>query len=133
MERIQVTIDGDDWGIFDSWKGGESDSNETRHRPGGMGVERSLGGMLTIGNATIERNYELERDHAKAHNFQVQGRAGKARIVAQRQRLDLDGNPFGEPATYTGIVKTLTPPESDSMSDDAAMLSIEFTPDGAIS
>lgn len=131
QERVQVTIDSEDWGVFDTFSGGEADSEETRHRPGGMGVEKSLGGMLTVGNVTISRLYELERDHDRCRA--LMNRAGKARIVAGRARLDTDGNPFGEPTVYTGIVKTVTPPESDSMSDDTAMLEIVFVPDGSVS
>lgn len=136
QERSQVSIanaDGEfeDWGIFDTWAGGESDSPETRHRGGGMGVEKSLGGQLTIGQVTITRLYDLERDHERVRA--LQNRSGKARIVAQRQKLDLEGNPFGEPMTYTGITKSLKPGDSDSESDDPQMLEIEFTPDGSVS
>jgi hypothetical protein len=135
QERVQVSIanrDGvfEDWGIFDTWAGGEADSNETRHRGGGMAPERALGGQLTIGQVTVTRLYDLERDHERVRS--LLNRAGKARIVAQRQKLDLEGDPFGEPMTYTGITKSLKPGDADSESDDPQMLEIEFTPDGSI-
>ena len=130
QDRVQVTIDGEDWGVFDKFSGGEADSEETRHRPGGMGAEKSLGGMLTISNVTISRLYERERDHERVHA--LMNRAGKSRIVASRSKLDDDGNPFGAPYVYTGIIKTITPPEHDSESDDTAMLEIEFVPDGSV-
>lgn len=130
QERVQVTIDTEDWGVFDTFTGGEADSEETRHRPGGMAPEKSLGGQSTIGNVTVGRLYELERDHVRVKT--LMNRAGRARIVAQRQKLDTDGNAWGDPITYTGIVKAISPPEHDSNSDDAAMVEIEFTPDGAV-
>jgi len=44
----------------------------------------------------------------------------------------VDGNAFGDPLTYQGRLKTVTPPEVDSMGTDAAMISLEMTPVGTV-
>jgi hypothetical protein len=135
LERVTTSITNaagefEDWGVFDTFSGGEADSEETRHRAGGGGVEKPLGGSKTVGNVTITRLLELERDWGRLKD--LMNRQGSARIIAVRQRLDVDYNAFGDPMTYTGIVKTVTPPDSDSTDDDAAMIEIEFTPASSI-
>ena len=130
QERVTAVIDGEDWGVFDGFSGGEADSEDSKHRPGGMGDEISLGGQKTIGNVTISRLYDLERDHGKVKP--LMNRVGRARIVASRQPLDRDGFPVGEPDVYTGVVKSVTKPDHDSNSDDPALFEIEFTANGTI-
>lgn len=131
MERVTVTVADRALGVWDTFSGGEADSDDTQHRPGGMGEQESLGGPKTRGNFTISRNYRLERDHPIAKWLDSQ--AGIGRVVAVRQYLNPDKTPAGEPVTYTGTLKSVTPPDHDSNSSDAAMLSIEVTADGPIS
>jgi hypothetical protein len=128
---VTVAIEGlGNLGTFDTFKGGEVDSDEQKYRPGGMGDPVSLGGAVTMGNVTVGRNYILERDHVIVHKLLAL--VGRANIVAVKQPLDLNKVPYGRPLVYQGKVKMVTPPEHDSTSSDPSMLEIEFVPTGTV-
>lgn len=127
---ITMSVDGVDTGVWDKLTGGEIDSEETKFKPGGMGASVSLGGSVEVGNLTISRLYGLTRDHDRVHA--LISRVGKAAVVINRQPLDADGNAYGRPLVYTGTLKTVTPPEVDSESSDAALLECEVTPAGTV-
>ena len=128
-----MTIDGVDTGVWDKWTGGEVDSEEAKYKPGNMGAHVSLGGSVEVGNVTVSRLYMLPRDHeGPAGIHWLIARVGKGDVVASRQPLDADGNAFGRPLVYTGKLKTVTPPEVDSESSDAALLECEITPAGTV-
>jgi hypothetical protein len=131
QERVTVNVAGRDLGVWDTFSGGEADSDDTKHRPGGMGEEEALGGFRTRENFTVTRLYRLERDHGLAKFLDDQ--VSRGRVVATRTMLDRDRVPIGEPITFTGILKTFTHPEHDSNSSDKKMVSLEVTPDGPIS
>lgn len=127
---ITVAVDDRDLGIFDKLSGGEIDSEETTYKPGAMGSRISLGGSQNVGNVTITRNYDLNRDHLIVH--WLASRAGKGWIVVKKQPLDVDGNAFGRPLTYSGRLKQVNPPEVDSEGTDAALIELEMTPVGTV-
>jgi hypothetical protein len=60
-------------------------------------------------------------------------RAGKGKVVINKQPLDVDGNVFGTALRYTGMLKRVLPPEVDSESSNAALLELEVTPDATVS
>ena len=114
-------------GTWDKKEGGEIDSEENKYPPGGMADEISLGGRKTIGNLTISRYYDWLRDDELIP--WLKNGVGSARGSIGIQMKDVDGNSQGQLMTYGGTLKTLTPPELDSTSNDAAMWSMEFTCD----
>jgi hypothetical protein len=128
---VSLSIDGRDLEVWDTLDGGEIDSDESKYRPGGMSAEISLGGTRTIGNITLGRNYDYLRDHPMLS--WLVARVGAGRCVIGRQPLDLNRIPQGSPTTYTGTLKTVTPPGVDSMSNDAAVIELEITIDGTVS
>lgn len=125
-----VTIDDRPLGVFDTIGGREVDSEETKYRPGGMGPQRSLGGQPTLGNVTLGRLYELARDYDLARWAQT--RAGRGRVTVSEQPLDTDGNPYGRPSVYRGVLKTVTIPDKDSDSNDAAIWTIVVSTEGLV-
>lgn len=127
---VSVSIDGTDTGIWDKLSGGEIDSEETKYKPGGMATAVSLGGSVEVGNVTVSRLYVLPRDHAVIKTWI--NRVGKATVVVTKQSLDVDGNSFGSPLVYQGTLKTVTPPEVDSESNDAALVELEVTCSGTV-
>ena len=127
---VKVTVDDVDLGTFDKLSGGEIDSEETTYKPGGMGARVSLGGSVNVGNVTVSRLYQLNRDHLLVHWLIT--RAGKGEIVVAKQPLDVDGNVFGRPIVYSGRLKQVNPPEVDSESSDAALIELEMTPVGTV-
>jgi hypothetical protein len=131
QERVEVSVAGVDLGVFDTFSGGEADSDDTKHRPGGMGESESLGGFRERGNFTVGRLYRLERDHGQA-KF-LDGQVGRGEVVAKRIMLDRDKVPVGDPITFTGTLKTFNHPEHDSNSADPKMVTLEVTADGPIS
>jgi len=126
----RVVIDGVNLGTWDVLTGGEIDSDELKYKPGGMAAEVSLGGTITTGQVVVSRLYRLQRDHPRIH--WLIARVGKAKVVVNKQPLDPDGNAFGKPLVYKGVLKRVLPPEVDSTSTDAATIEIEVTPHGAV-
>jgi hypothetical protein len=117
-------------GVFDTWSGGEADSDEVKYSPGGMGAEEAQGGRQTVGNVTLGRQYKRDRDHALVRQLiQVRGRA---RVSAHRQPLDADGNAYGAPLVYTGFLKAVSPQDVDSNSSDPDTFEVEISTDGTI-
>jgi hypothetical protein len=125
---LTVNVDGRDLGVFDTLSGGELDSEESKYQPGGMAAEISLGGRKTIGNVTIGRYCDRTRDWPLIK--WLVARTGAARITIGQTPLDPMGARAGEPLTYTGTLKTVTPPDVDSTGTDAAQLTLEATIDG---
>lgn len=131
MYAVSVSIDGVNYGVWDKMSGGEVDSEETKYPPGGMADEVPLGGRRTVGNITVSRLYDLNRDHTQVKN--VLAVVGKAVVIVTKQPLDEDKNVFGDPIVYQGKLKTCTPPEVDSESSDAALIEIEVSSAAIIS
>jgi hypothetical protein len=116
-----------DTGTWDKKEGGEVDSEENKYKPGGMGKEISLGGSVTVGNVTLSKYYDWARDD-KPIQWLKNG-VGYARGTIGVQMFDITGAAKGALMSYGGTLKTVTPPDLDSTSNDPAMWSVEFTCD----
>lgn len=133
QSAVTLTIDGRDLGIWAKLSGGEIDSEELQFKPGAMGASISLGGSVQVGELTLSKLYELavfQSGDDLIHWLIM--RVGKGNCVAARQPLDPDGNAYGAPLVYTGKLKTVTPPELDSESSDAALVELAITPNGTV-
>jgi len=117
-------------GVFDTFTGGDVDSDEIKYRPGGMANPISLGGAITMANVTISRLYVLERDHPIVHK--LLSVVGKAKIHVSKQPLDTNKVPYGRPLVYSGTLKRIKPPEHDSVSSDPGLIEFEFVPTGTV-
>jgi hypothetical protein len=116
------------FGTYDQQEGGDVDSEEFTWKPGGMKDPESLGGSRTVENLTIRRLYKLGRDHIESDR--LIGWVGKARAIITKQPLDQEGNVWGKPIVYRGILKRVGFPDHDSTSSDAGLIEMEFTVDG---
>lgn len=125
-----ATVDGRALGVFDSVDGGEVDSQESKYYPGGMMPQIALGGQQTISNLTLGRVNVLARDQDLIRWLQT--RAGAGLAVVSRQPLDADGNPFGRPYIYRGVLKKVTLPPGDSNASSEAKWSIEVSTEGTV-
>lgn len=126
-----VTIDGKPLGVWDTLAGGESDSETTTYRPGGMQPQVSLGGPRTIGDITLGRLLsKASADWDFLHT--LMNRTGQASATVSRQPLDENGNPWGRPLVYRGKVRTCRPGDTDSNSSDAQVWEIVVTPEGSV-
>jgi hypothetical protein len=127
---VTASLEGRDLGVWDTASGGEIDSEEAKYRPGGMGPEISLGGARTIGNITLGRSCDTQRDWPLIK--WLAGRAGAGRGTIGITPLATDGSRAGDPLTYNVTLKTVTPPDVDSTGTDAAVLELEFTVHGEV-
>lgn len=123
--NVTVAVAGKPLGTFDKLEGGEVDSEDHKFKPGGMAQEVSLGGSKSVNNVTVHRLYKLDRDHPLA-SFLI-ANVGKGDVVATKQPLDVDGNPFGKPIVYKGKLKQYTLPDHDSTSSSEALFQIEIS------
>lgn len=128
--NVTAVIDGLPSGTWDKLSGGSGDSEELKYRPGNMGSQISLGGSQTLENITLSRLFDLDRDALVVKKWLA--RRGNAPVVVTKQPKDIDGNTYGEPLVYTGILKAVTPPDVDSEGGDAAMVAIEVTTNGTV-
>jgi hypothetical protein len=115
-------------GIWDKMSGGEIDSEETIYHPGGMEDPVSLGGRKSVGNVTLTRLYRLGRDHDAIQS--LINAVGKSKVTISKQPLDIDGNVYGRPIVYNGILKRISPPDTDSEASGAGLIEMEVTVDG---
>jgi hypothetical protein len=126
--RVTLSLNGINFGVFDVKEGGDVDSDETTYKPGGMEDPVGLGGSRTVENVTLRRLYRLGRDHEQSQR--LIDFTGKARAVITVQPLDIDGNTWGRPIVYRGVLRRVSFPDHDSNSGDAALLELEITIDG---
>src|SRR5215471_19371206 len=117
-------------GAFDTCTGGDSDSSETKYRPGGMAPSVSLGGSAETTNLVVSRNYALGRDDVLMPKLRaaVGRRAASVTLVP----LDADRNAFGSGETFRGILQRVQGPQYDSNNQDAAMMELEINPAGTV-
>jgi len=127
---VTCSLDGRNLGTFDSKSGGELDSEEAKYRPGGMQPEISLGGSVTTGNLTIGRYCDTVRDWPLIKWLST--RRGSGHGTVGITPLSPAGVRAGDPLTYTGTLKTVNLPDTDSTGNDVAKLELEFTCDAAV-
>ncbi len=120
---IRLKVNGQDFDVWDKKTGGEIDSEDGKYSPGAMRPPIDLGGQKNTGNVTLERYYDRIDDHSKI-NILLQA-AGSGQVVITQRPMDPDGNEFGPSITYVGRLKRVSPPDTDSESNTAAMLSVE--------
>lgn len=126
---IRLHLDGVSFGIWDKKTGGEVDSDDIKYYPGGMVPPIMLGGKVTTGNVTLQRLYDRVDDHGKINTL-IQA-AGRGKITVSQRPMDQDGNEVGRSITYTGLLKKVSPPDTDSESTTAALYEIECTINGS--
>jgi hypothetical protein len=125
-----VTIDGTPMGVWDTLTGGDVEAEETKYKPGGMAPAMSLGGSVNVNNITLGRLLDRS-DWDFMHNLMA-SRTGKAEVLVARQPLDADGNPFGRPLSYRGVLLHVEPGDTDSNSSDAQVWQITVSTEGSI-
>lgn len=128
---VSLTVDGVDYGIWDTLTGGEKGSNATSYTPGNMGAPYSLGGTIALGDVTLGRNYRLVRDHDQAMP-KLLAAVNTGQCVIQQQPLEKNKKAHGRALKRTGLLMTVTPPEVDGNSADAAIVTVSIKLDGDV-
>jgi hypothetical protein len=120
---VTLTIDGVDFGGWDQQTGGEYDSDEQKYTPFD-GVQRTYLANKTTGNVTLSRDYRPDRDGPMVRaKDNLQGKPA----IAVVQDKDRNGNFQQNRPPYQGLIKAITPPETDSDGSDVAKISVEIS------
>jgi len=119
-----------DFGVFDTWEGGNVTSDNTKHRRGALGIQISIGGPKSIDDITITRDYDLARDHQHAH--WLSGCVGRARGVFRKQPLDDNSVAYGAPLVLQGVIIGYNHPSHDSDSSDVSMVALVLSPNDTV-
>lgn len=122
---IHVSVDGVplDNEVWSALEGGDSQAQNVKHRPGGMGDEIELGGPVSRSDLTVKRMYS---DVLHALIVNLENAAGKRVGTASYTPLDADGNVAGQTITYSGVLKSVTRPNAEANSNAAAELVLVF-------
>jgi hypothetical protein len=126
-----LTIDGVNWGVWDTLGGGEVEADENKYRAGGMARQVSLGGPAHVNNVTLGRL--LDKPDWAAMKGLMASRCGKARCSISRQPLDVDGQPFGDPLVETGVLQQVTPGDTDSNGSAPQLWTVLISTDEGVS
>jgi len=121
-----VTVDGQVIGVFDTMTGGDALAPSAKHRPGGMGPEKSFAALASYSTVTVSRVYERERDHALLK--QLTGKAGLVKGSVSEQPLGSDGKAWGKPTIYAGRFLGVKRGDGDSTSSDPRMFELDIDP-----
>lgn len=124
-QQFEVTLSkqGLDFGPFAGRTGGEVDRDVSDYYPGGMRPARKQFGTPTTGDVTVRKLLEDLTDDQVRVLLADQGREDQVYRVTQ-QRLNAANSPRGAAWGWSGYVKTVTPPDSDSGASDAAEISV---------
>jgi hypothetical protein len=121
QDQATVTVRGPgnrDLGIWDKQSGGAGDSDEVFSRPGATKTRRSHGGPTTVENLTLQKEaQDLSDDDAR---FLLAQRGQGSEFVATRWRTGNNLVAVGRPLVWRGTLKTVTPPDYDSESNNVA-------------
>ena len=112
-------------GVFDTFTGGDVTATPTKHRPGGMGPEKTYLSLPSYSDVSIGRVYDEGRDHqliAQLHSL-----VGNTYCTVSVQPLDANGNPFEGPRTYYGRIASVKDGKADSTSHAPRMWSVDIS------
>lgn len=123
---VTVTVGGVNLGTFDSLTGGDALAPSTKHRPGGMGPEKSYATLASYSTVTVSRVYERERDHELIRS--LTGKAGVEKASVSEQPLGEDGKAWGKPTVYAGRFLGVKRGDTDSTSGDPRMFELDIDP-----
>lgn len=111
--------------VFDKMSGGNITATDKKYRPAnGTEDEISLGGTNTVSNITASR---LMQNDIDAWLHWLINQNGKATVFVAKQPLDANGAPFGTSLNYMGRLIDVTPPSTDSSSENPAMIEVQVS------
>jgi hypothetical protein len=120
--NVTLSKQGRDFGTFAGKDGGEVDRDVTEYYPGGMRPARKLFGASTTGDVTVRKLVaDLSDDDVRVLFADQQT---EAEYTLTQQRLTASDRAAGRPLSQRGNIKTVTYPNSDSASSDAAEIQV---------
>jgi hypothetical protein len=121
---VTLNVGGYDYGVFDTFTGGDVTAPAVKHRPGGMGPEVTYNSLPMYSDVTVGRVYSTQRDHpliAQLHN-----QAGNQLASITLQPLDDIGNPWGSPRVYQGRLIAIKDGKTDSNSNSPRVFEVDI-------
>ena len=112
-----LTIDNQAW---DKFQGGGHAAETQNYPPGGMQPSLAVGGVTKRNTATLERAWD---DVLIGAFIAIDGSLNSPCTVGVTP-LKSATTTAGNQRTYTGIIKEVNPPDSDSTSSTVAMLQV---------
>jgi hypothetical protein len=128
--RLTVSIEGNDFGVWDKKTGGRVGSNVLMYSPGGMAPQVALTGTKTTDAIQLQRIYDLPRDHDNI--TALYDAVGGGKCVVKQTPLDKDGNAYGGRGAivWTGLLQDVSSPDVDSTANTEALVTITIAPNG---
>lgn len=111
-----------------SIEGGDAEAATEHVFPGNMESSEPIGGIVTPSDVTVELLYT----DSIAPKTQALKEAAKwgSEVSATVTPLNAEGSDEEGELTWTGVLKSITPPKRDSASSGKTMVKLTFTPKG---
>lgn len=107
---------------FDKFTGGDTTANINKHRPAGMGNERTYLGLPVYGNITISKAF-VQADNAM--QSLLRQAVGSTMATITLVPLDDSGNPWGQSRVCTGRIEGVKEGPTDSTSNAPRMWEVD--------
>lgn len=127
LNVANVTLDTVSW---DKASGGEITADNQTYNPGGMAPQVVAGGLRKRGPITVERVWS---DSLIKKFVALDGAAGIQKATVSLTPLHADRSVVTTPITYTGVVESVTRPQSDSSSSTLETMTVVITLNESIS
>jgi len=121
---VSLTVAGVDYGVFDTFGGGDVSAPAVKHRPGGMGPEVTYNSLPAYSDVTLGRVYNTQRDHSLIQTLHDQ--TGRQLASVTLQPLDDNGAPWGAPRVYQGRIIAVKDGKTDSNSNSPRMFEVDI-------
>ena len=123
---ITVSIDGlGPLGVYDTLSGGDSKATPPKHRPGGMGPQKSYLALPVFDDLTVGRVYDEGRDHELI--AALRPLVGAVYGTVTEQPLDAAHLPWGTPRTFRGRLADVGDGKVDSESNAVRIYTLMFS------
>ncbi|MCD2193520.1 hypothetical protein LQ327_09005 [Actinomycetospora endophytica] len=114
-----------DLGVWDKRTGGDTQIAATKHRPGGMGPEKTYRSLPTYSDITVTRVIEPDRGDYELFR-RLKSAAGRVYGTVTEQPLDDDGHPQGDPSSWYGRLANCKPGQTDSNGTAIRSMEVDF-------
>jgi len=121
---VTLNVGGFDYGVFDTFTGGDVTAPAVKHRPGGMGPEVTYNSLPMYSDVTVGRVYSTQRDHPLIAQLHTQ--AGNQLASVTLQPLDDNGVPWGSPRVYQGRLISIKDGKTDSNSNSPRVFEVDI-------
>jgi hypothetical protein len=121
---VTLNVGGFDYGVFDTFTGGDVTAPAVKHRPGGMGPEVTYNSLPMYSDVTVGRVYSTQRDHPLIAQLHTQ--AGNQLASITLQPLDDNGVPWGSPRVYQGRLISIKDGKTDSNSNSPRVFEVDI-------